>query len=111
MNQKDAALKLTRELTRGGVIAIDDEQIVRQYMQWAFAIGYDRGRQKSRFTHKPVMKLTMDGREIAVYESVTVAARQHGISHTQISKAVRGKAKTAAGYKWKYVPDKYINEK
>jgi hypothetical protein len=105
MNQREAAMKITREMTRNGVIDIDQEPEVRKHLEWAYAIGFDHGRKRSKRL-RPVIKYSKDGRRIAAYESVAVAARQNGVSHTQISKAASGIRQTAAGHKWKYADEK-----
>lgn len=59
------------------------------------------------FLHQPnrkaVKQFSLDGKELAVYESIQEAIRQTGINN--ISKAAKGEMKTAGGYIWKYVDD------
>ena len=52
---------------------------------------------------KAVRQLTMDGREVAVYESVTKAAEVLGKHYSGISKCCTGKLKKAFGYKWEFI--------
>lgn len=53
--------------------------------------------------HKAVKQYSLDGKELAVYESIQEAIRQTGINN--ICKVVKGEIKTAGGYIWKYVDD------
>ena len=41
-----------------------------------------------------------------IYEALREAERQLGIPATNISKACKGKIKTAGGYHWEYVEEK-----
>lgn len=47
-----------------------------------------------------VRQLTIDGEEVAIYESFSEAERQTGINHRNISMVCSGKRKTAGGFKW-----------
>ena len=51
----------------------------------------------------PVRQLSLDDKEIAIYESLTEAERQTGINHRNISLVCQGKRKTAGGFKWEKV--------
>lgn len=49
-----------------------------------------------------IHKFQKDGTFVGLYNSITQAAKEHNISHSSISHALRGKNPTAAGYIWKY---------
>ena len=53
--------------------------------------------------HKAIRQISLDGKELAVYESIQEAIRQTGINN--ICKVTKGETKTAGGYIWKYVDD------
>lgn len=53
-------------------------------------------------TQKVVNQYDMQGRFIARYESVSVAAKMTNISQSNISHCLRGNQKSAGGYKWDY---------
>lgn len=59
------------------------------------------------FLHQPnrkaIKQYSLDGKELAVYESIQEATRQTGINN--IYKVAKGEIKTAGGYIWKYVDD------
>lgn len=52
---------------------------------------------------KKVRQLTMDGKEIAIHNSLAMAGRSVGKGYTTISKCCRGIGDTAYGYKWEFV--------
>ena len=51
---------------------------------------------------KPVIQMTLDGKEIRTFPSTREAARQLGIRSENISRCCKGQYSHAAGYKWKY---------
>lgn len=59
------------------------------------------------FLHQPnrkaIRQFSLDGKEVAVYESIQEAIRQTGINN--IYKVAKGEMKTAGGYIWKYIDD------
>jgi len=42
------------------------------------------------------------GNVVKEFESIELAAKEMGCTHENISSALRGKTKTAMGFKWKY---------
>jgi hypothetical protein len=54
---------------------------------------------------KPVGQYTRDGKLIKVWQSTNEVERQLGFNPGNISKAARGKRKTAYGYVWKYIEE------
>lgn len=54
----------------------------------------------SKKLSKPVIQLTLDGKTIGEYSSITVANIQTGINH--IGDVCRGVRKTAGGFIWRY---------
>lgn len=51
---------------------------------------------------KPVVKLGFRGEVIKTYESITKAYIDTGIQPSNICDALKGRAKQAGGYKWRY---------
>ena len=67
------------------------------------------GKNNPRAT--PVNQLTLDGNFIKRWDYM-VQAEQSGIAHqSSISRALRGKQKSAGGYKWEYATQKLIPKK
>lgn len=56
----------------------------------------------SKDGRKEVHKYSIEGKYIDSYESVSTAAKLHGVSFYAISKCATGINKTSAGYVWKY---------
>lgn len=54
---------------------------------------------------KPVIQYTLDGKEVARYETVTDAAKAVSRSVSTIGKCCNGFARTACGYIWKFEND------
>ena len=50
---------------------------------------------------KSVYKYSIDGELIAIYENITIAAKENGLVGTSISNCLHNRSKTAGGYKWK----------
>lgn len=59
-------------------------------------------KRSGKVTRKIVEQYTSDGEFVEEYESLTVAAKKKGISASGISNCCNGKAKSAAGYVWKW---------
>ena len=56
---------------------------------------------------RPVLQMSITGRYLGVYESVSEAARETKLSRTAITNALNKKAglQFSGGYVWKYVAD------
>ena len=63
--------------------------------------GFDTGLIESGRKHAVIM-YSLDGKELARFESITEASKQTGIWHQNISKVCMGKNKTTGGYIWRY---------
>ena len=59
-----------------------------------------KGKDNNR--SKAVKQLTIDGNEIAEYESINIASIETGIYHSGISRVLNGTRNSAGGYKWKF---------
>ena len=53
-------------------------------------------------SRKRVLQLTMDGLPIREWDSLRLAADETGTQYTSISANLRGRYKSAGGYKWEY---------
>lgn len=51
---------------------------------------------------RPVIQLTKNGQILAEFNSVSDAANSPGCGTGSISNCLKGRYKTAAGYKWRY---------
>lgn len=54
---------------------------------------------------KKVIQLDMDGKEIAIFSSITEAAKITGYTRTKIGMVCNGVKKTHKGFKWKFKVD------
>lgn len=52
---------------------------------------------------RPVVKYTLDGEFIEVYVSISEAARQNGVSDSNIHNACSGVYSTSGGYTWQFL--------
>jgi hypothetical protein len=55
---------------------------------------------------RPVVQYSLEGKKIKEYPCAMAAEAATGIYSTQIGLVVRGMAKTAKGFKWKYKMNK-----
>lgn len=62
----------------------------------------DRTEKQKAKVSIPVVQLSLNGDEIAVFPSGIQAARELKLSSSAISECCRGKRRTLGGYKWKY---------
>jgi hypothetical protein len=97
MTQHDTSLKLTR------LIQLDPDNTLT-YVKWAFAVGYDLGRDRNN-PSKPVLQLSLDGEFIEVHDSMGQAAEITDVWISSISRAANGKLSQAGGYKWRLLDD------
>lgn len=56
---------------------------------------------------KRVVQLSLEGKFIREFESITEAAKQTNATRQHISKCCNGERQTCGGYKWKYADDYY----
>jgi len=54
---------------------------------------------------KPVRQLDMDGSVVAVFDSISDAARLTSTSHGDLVRCCQGRMNTANGFKWEYLDD------
>jgi len=62
---------------------------------------FGRGNNGSSQLGKPVAKYSLEGKLLATYPSITLAAQAEQISPKRISSAINGKTKSAVGYLWR----------
>jgi hypothetical protein len=67
-----------------------------------------RNTRSAKTKSKPVGQYTLDGKLIKLWQSAYEVQRQLGFAQGYISKAARGKVKTAYGYVWKYVENEKL---
>ena len=53
--------------------------------------------------HRAVVQMTMDGQEIATFDSIVEAEEKTGCRATSIQNCCVGRFKSSLGYRWKYV--------
>ena len=64
-----------------------------------------RNARTAKAQSKSVGQYTRDGKLIKVWQSTNEVERQLGFNHSALSRAARGKQKTAYGYWWKYIDE------
>jgi hypothetical protein len=62
---------------------------------------FGRGNNGASHPGKPVAKYSLEGKLLATYPSITLAAEAEQISVKRISAAINGRSKSAVGYLWK----------
>ena len=76
-------------------------------LEWCTAEYNDNyGTRNERIKHNrsfPVEQLDVNGNIVNVFYGISEAQRITGIDRPNICKCLKGKTKTAGGYKWKYV--------
>ena len=95
--------KLTNH-TNGGDGADHDSSLYMNKIRWRNdkdgrmrLVNYNKNNKS-----KKVLKLTLDERIVAEYDSARQAARENNMSQASISKCCLGKQKTSNKHKWKY---------
>lgn len=54
---------------------------------------------------RKVVRISLDGEEQIIYESIAQAARENNARECNINATCNGRAHTCAGYRWKYLSD------
>ena len=111
MKQEIVAQKILQELleleicTKENIeiiIPLEFEDIIWDYLNQAYAAGYDEGRK--RHSHrKPIAQYSVEGTLIKIWESSALASQHFGLDKTAVSKAALGKHETCAGFRWRFV--------
>lgn len=74
--------------------------------KWQYKEDYDKGiipvNPPSTINNKYIVQLTMDGKLVNEFESMTLAGKTLGINTSCISKVCNGKSEHAGGYRWLY---------
>jgi hypothetical protein len=74
--------------------------------KWQYKEDYDKGiipiDPPSTINNKHIVQLTMDGKLLNEFESLTLAGKTLGINTSCISNVCKGKREHAGGYKWLY---------
>lgn len=64
--------------------------------------GIDTSKNRHKNISKQVEQYSLDGKHIQTYNSLTEASKAVNVHRTSIGRAANGKAKTSAGYMWRY---------
>jgi hypothetical protein len=104
MKQETVAGKILVELLERGIVNQEQEWIVYNYLEQAYAAGHDAGRKLRSFT-KPVAQFDSKGDLINIHDSVADAVRATGLNKSNIANCARGRkgCDTAGGFRWQYV--------
>lgn len=65
---------------------------------------------ETEFPSTPIIQFSMDGTFIKEWETMSKAAKECGIPHSNISRCCSGLRKTAGGYEWKHADIIKTNE-
>lgn len=110
MDIKQIADNLTDSLINAGKIDEDQQDIIRQHLEWACVAGYEQGIQRTVLS-KPIKQVDLiSGKIVAIHNGIREAARKVNGGSGAITKCVKGKKATYKGYKWFYY-DEYKGEK
>ena len=101
MKQNEVVEKVIAELWERKIATRTFHYELRAYLAQVYAAGFDEGRRQGAH-RKPVVKLTLGGNEIKIFDSVSIAAISVGVTKSSISKAALNKIKSAGGFKWKF---------
>ena len=94
-------LMLEKEIMPNPLIPVEACPAIAKALERMWQVGFEAS-TISRTHELPVHKMTPAGEIIETYPSLVVAARSHRVDKSTISKAVKGKIKTAAGFVWRY---------
>ena len=59
-------------------------------------------KSSTQFIARKVVQMTLEGRDIAVFDSAYEAWKKTGCNHRHISEVCQGKRRTTGGFKWRY---------
>ena len=65
-------------------------------------ISPEKLKSSTQFIARPIVQLTLEEQEIAIFPSAYEAWKQTGCNHRHISEVCQGKRRTTGGFKWKY---------
>lgn len=65
-------------------------------------ISPEKLKSSTQFIARPVVQMTLDGQEIAIFSSAYEAYKKIGCNHRHVSEVCQGKRRTTGGFKWKY---------
>lgn len=94
-------LMLEHDIMTNPLIPIEACPDIVRALERMYQVGYEAS-TLSRTHEKPVIKLSIHGEYLETYPSLNIAARAHRVDKSTISKAAKGKIKTAAGFVWRY---------
>jgi len=87
-----------------GLVGVYDVLYGRQITSGGYTFQWKDGANTEPTNHvkRPVVMMSLDGEELAVYGTSTIAGIAMGVSASNIRKCCKGVLKTSAGYCWKY---------
>jgi hypothetical protein len=93
-------LMLEHEILPNSLIPAEACPYIAKALERMWQVGYEAN-TLSRTHELPIERHSPDGK-VVTYPSLVIAARAHGVDKSTISKAAKGKIKTAAGFVWRY---------
>lgn len=93
-------LMLEHEIMTNPLIPVEACPDIATALERMWQVGFEAN-TLSRTHELPIERHSPDGK-VVTYPSLVIAARAHGVDKSTISKAAKGKIKTAAGFKWRY---------
>lgn len=100
MTAKD---RLIKELQSRSHLSPFQLELVKQYMDWMFGIGYDEGKRQN--SHGKRVAQIKDGVVINKFNTFQEAANAMKVNKSAIGKAVRGEMRTCGGFKWRIIKE------
>jgi hypothetical protein len=103
MRFEETTSKLILEMQQKAHLSLLQFDLIKRYVRYAFAVGFDEGR-RNKIHRKPIVQL-LNGNIIREYSSATDAARANGLSKVTVFKSTRG-LKIDKNYEFRYVKRK-----
>ena len=102
MTEDIACQRILAEMVALGIIDKEKEDAAWPYLIRIFGLGHDEGNaQPSK--RKPVAQYRTDGKIVKIWPSMKAAANFYKITPQAINGVIKGRWRTAAGYKWELV--------
>jgi len=102
--------RIVNEMLKLELIDPDNSDSVAFYFFLAYGAGYDNGRMQKTKRRK-VIQLSLEGKPLRIFDSVTLAGRAMKVDNTAISFAAKVDGRTCQGFRWKYLDKCQEHEK
>ena len=108
MKQEETVDKIMTVLLKEEIITVDQAEDLAPFFLQSWGVGYDVGRM-AHIQLRPVVQLTLEGKEIHVFESIKQASNKTETHSREIAKVANGTRRSAKGFKWRFL-DQYSKQ-